>query len=255
MHKEYNSKEIIKENHEHLLLRKDLNFETFVIGTNNECAYKAAFEVSKNPGNKYNLFIIYGESGVGKTHLLQSIGNYIYKNTDGKCKICYVTAEKFTNEFVEATSLKKINEFRNKYRDLDVLLLDDIHFLQNKDAAQEELFYTYNALYEKHAQIVVACDCSINKLNNFNLRLLSRLKAGLDIEVKLPEYETRLNILRKKLELQGREQDEEVIEYLAQEDGISVRQLIANLSKVLSYAELLNVKSDLKIAKKVLEDV
>jgi len=252
---EYNSKEIIKENHEHSLLRKDLNFETFVIGTNNECAYKAAFEVSKNPGNKYNLFIIYGESGVGKTHLLQSIGNYIYKNTDGKCKICYVTAEKFTNEFVEAISLKKINEFRNKYRDLDVLLLDDIHFLQNKDAAQEELFYTYNALYEKHAQLVFACDCSIKNLQDFNLRLLRRLKAGLDIEVKLPEYETRLNILRKNLELQEKELDEDAIEFLAQKNGINVRQLIANLSHVLVYAELVDVKPELKIAKKVLEKI
>ena len=134
----------------HPLLQEEYTFDTFIPGDNSNFAYNASIAVSKNPGKQYNPILLYGGSGLGKTHLMQAIGNYIYYNNDEKLKICYVSAESFTNEFILSTKEGNTNSFKNKYRNLDVLLLDDIHFLQNKDATQEELFYTFNALHEKH---------------------------------------------------------------------------------------------------------
>ena len=195
----------------HPLLQEEYTFETFIPGDNSNFAYNAALAVSKNPGKQYNPILFYGGSGLGKTHLMQSIGNYIFNNSQENLKICYVSAESFTNEFILSTKENKTTAFKNKYRNLDVLLLDDIHFLQNKDATQEELFYTFNALHEKHAQMVFTCDRPIKEIKNMAARLVSRLSNGLCIDLQPPNYETRVAILQKKMELLGKSINQEII--------------------------------------------
>ena len=169
---EDNYKEIKKpsksESIHHPQLRDDYTFENFVPGTNSEYAFQASFAAAKNPGKVYNPILLYGGVGLGKTHLMQSIGNYIYSQKGEKCKICYIGAESFTNEFTSAignrtSDRKSVDKFQNKYRNLDVLLLDDIHFLQDKEATQEELFHTFNALYDRNCQIVFTCDRPITE--------------------------------------------------------------------------------------------
>ena len=186
----------------HPTLKEELTFENFVNGDNSEFAYKAALAVAKEPGKKFNPILLYGGSGLGKTHLMNSIGNYIYNNGGEKLKICYVSAENFGNDFTSSLTSKKTNEFKNKYRNLDVLLLDDIHFFQGKEGMQNELFYTFEALSQKNAQMVFTCDRPIKETKNMADRLVSRLSNGLCIDLQPPNYETRFAILKKKLQLQ-----------------------------------------------------
>ena len=184
-------------NKKHDLLQEEYTFDTFIPGDNSLFAYNASIAVAKKPGKEYNPILLYGGSGLGKTHLMQAIGNYIYNNGGEKLKICYVSAETFTNEFIFSTKEGKTNAFKNKYRNLDVLLLDDIHFLQGKESTQEELFYTFNALHEKKAQMVFTCDRPIKEIKNMAARLVSRLSNGLCIDLQPPSYETRVAILQK----------------------------------------------------------
>ena len=172
----------------HPLLQEEYTFDTFIPGDNSNFAYNASIAVAKKPGKQYNPILLYGGSGLGKTHLMQAIGNYIYNNGGEKLKICYVSAETFTNEFTVSIKEGKTNAFKNKYRNLDVLLLDDIHFLQNKEQTQEELFYTFNALHEKKAQMVFTCDRPIKEIKNMAQRLVSRLANGLCIDLQPPSY-------------------------------------------------------------------
>ena len=239
----------------HHLLQEEFTFETFIPGDNSNFAYNAALAVSKNPGRQYNPILLYGGSGLGKTHLMQSIGNYIYNNGGEKQKICYVSAENFTNEFTNSLSSKKVNEFKNKYRNLDVLLLDDIHFLQNKDATQEELFYTFNALHEKHAQMVFTCDRPIKEIKNMAARLVSRLSNGLCIDLQPPNYETRIAILQKKTEIMGKTLDSEIIDYIAKNVETNVRELEAALYKVFGYADLVGKNPSIENVKNLLKDI
>ena len=148
----------------HPQLREDYTFDNFVPGENSMYAFNASLAAAKNPGKAYNPILIYGGVGLGKTHLMQSIGNYIYAEKGDTCKICYISAETFTNEFITAVRTQTTEKFKNKYRKLDVLLLDDIHFLKDKDSTQEELFYTFNALYDRNCQMVFTCDRPINEL-------------------------------------------------------------------------------------------
>lgn len=239
----------------HPVLQEEYTFDTFIPGDNSNFAYNAALAVSKNPGKQYNPILLYGGSGLGKTHLMQAIGNYIYNNNGEKLKICYVSAESFTNEFILSTKEGKTTAFKNKYRNLDVLLLDDIHFLQNKDATQEELFYTFNALHEKHAQMVFTCDRPIKEIKNMASRLVSRLSNGLCIDLQPPNYETRVAILQKKIELMGKSLQPEIIEYIAKSVETNVRELEAALNKVFGYAELVGKNPNLDIVKNLLKDI
>ncbi len=239
----------------HPLLQEEFTFDTFVPGENSDYAYKAALAVSKNPGKQFNPILFYGGSGLGKTHLMQAIGNYIYNNGGEKLKICYVSAESFTNEFTASLSSKKANEFKNKYRNLDVLLLDDIHFLQNKMGIQEELFYTFNALHEKHAQMVFTCDRPIKEIKNMTERLVSRLSNGLIIDITIPNFETRYAILQKKIEQKGKFLDKEIIEYIAKNVETNVRELEAALNTVFGYAELTGQNPTLETVKNQLKDI
>ena len=239
----------------HPLLQEEYTFDTFIPGDNSNFAYNASIAVSKNPGKKYNPILLYGGSGLGKTHLMQAIGNSIYNDGGEKLKICYVSAESFTNEFTLSIKEGKTNAFKNKYRNLDVLLLDDIHFLQGKEQTQEELFYTFNALHEKHAQMVFTCDRPIKEIKNMATRLVSRLSNGLCIDLQPPSYETRVAILQKKIDLMGKTLSQDIIEYIAKNIETNVRDLEAALNKVFGYADLVEKTPDLEITKHLLKDV
>ena len=239
----------------HQLLQEEYTFDTFIPGDNSNFAYNASVAVAKEPGKQYNPILLYGGSGLGKTHLMQAIGNYIYNNGGEKLKICYVSAESFTNEFTISIKEGKTNAFKNKYRNLDILLLDDIHFLQGKESTQEELFYTFNALHEKKAQMVFTCDRPIKEIKNMAARLVSRLANGLCIDLQPPSYETRVAILQKKVDLTGKTLSQDIIEYIAKNIETNVRDLEAALHKVFGYAELVGKTPDLEITKHLLKDV
>ena len=239
----------------HQLLQEEYTFDTFIPGDNSNFAYNASIAVAKNPGKQYNPILLYGGSGLGKTHLMQAIGNYIYNNGGEKLKICYVSAETFTNEFTVSIKEGKTNAFKNKYRNLDVLLLDDIHFLQNKEQTQEELFYTFNALHEKKAQMVFTCDRPIKEIKNMAARLVSRLANGLCIDLQPPSYETCVAILQKKIDLMDKTLSQDIVEYIAKNIETNVRDLEAALNKVFGYADLVEKKPDLEITKHLLKDV
>lgn len=247
-------KPIVKKK-KHPLLNEEFNFDSFIPGENSDYAYKAAIAVAQKPGKKYNPILFYGGSGLGKTHLMEAIGNYIYQNNSENLKICYISAENFTNEFISSLGSKNPNEFKNKYRNLDVLLLDDIHFLSGKVSTQEELFYTFNALSEKNAQMVFTCDRPIKEIQKMADRLVSRLSNGLSIDLQPPSYETRIAILQKKLQLSEKELSPEIIEFIAKNVETNVRELEAALNKVLGYVELFGGNPDLDTVKNQLKDL
>ncbi|MCK5673677.1 MAG: chromosomal replication initiator protein DnaA, partial [Spirochaetales bacterium] len=183
----------------HPNLSKDYSFDNFVVGDNSSFAANACMAIAKNPGKAYNPCLIYGGVGLGKTHLIQSIGKYSYANIED-IRIVYVTAEQFTNEFIQAIKDRKQHDFKNKYRKVDILLIDDIHFLQSKDATQEELFHTFNALYDSNKQMVFTCDRPVSEIKNLTDRLRSRFERGLNVDLIPPSFETRIAILKKKIE-------------------------------------------------------
>lgn len=240
---------------QHPQLSEDFTFDSFVPGDNSNYAYNAALAVAKNPGKKYNPVLFYGGSGLGKTHLMQAIGNYIHQNNEEDLKIGYLSAEDFTNDFTSSLSSKKPNEFKNKYRNLDVLLLDDIHFLQNKTGIQEELFHTFDALSQKKAQMVFTCDRPIREIKNMADRLVSRLSKGLSIDLTVPDYETRVAILQKKTELYNKHLDSEIIDFIAKNIETNVRDLEAALNKVIGLEELMGQKITLDNVKSHLKDL
>ena len=239
----------------HPLLQEDYCFETFIPGDNSSFAYNAAFAVAKDPGKTYNPLLLYGGSGLGKTHLMQAIGNYIYNNGGEKLKISYVSAETFGNDFTSSLTSKKTDEFKKKYRNLDILLLDDIHFLQGKEGMQSELFYTFEALSQRNAQMVFTCDRPIKEIKNMADRLVSRLANGISIDLQPPNYETRVAIIQKKLELRGKVFDQEIIDYIAKNVEKNVRELEAALNKIIGYSELIGSRPTLEVVKSQLRDL
>ena len=241
-----------KSSDNHPKLRNDYTFENFVLGENNSFAYNAAMAVAKNPGHAYNPVLIYGGVGLGKTHLMQSIGNLAWN--ENKCKVIYVTAEEFTNEFIQAINDKTTTKFKNKYRSADVLLIDDIHFLQNKDGTQEELFHTFNALYDSYKQMVFTCDRPIYELKNLSERLRTRFERGLNVDLQPPKYETRRAIIESKLKKMNREIDSDVIDFIAQNVASNVRELEAALTKILAYTDLIGKTVNVDIAQSQLRD-
>lgn len=228
-------------------------FESFVAGDNSSFAYSACLAIAKNPGSAYNPCLLYGGVGLGKTHLIQSIGNYIKKNT--KLKVTYVTAENFTNEYIQSLNDKNPQQFKNKYRKVNVLLIDDIHFLQKKEGIQNELFNTFNDLYDTGRQIVFTCDRPVEELKDISDRLRSRFERGLNIDLLPPNYETRVAILRKKCQEKGVEFSDEVIEYIAANISSNVRALESCLTKLIAYSELLHKDISLETAKEQLKHI
>ena len=242
-----------KEKSPHPQLRRDYNFDSYVIGDNNSFASNAAIAIAKNPGTAYNPFLIYGGVGLGKTHLMQSIGNYIYADSD--TKVIYVTAENFTNEFIQSIRDKTTQSFKNKYRYIDVLLIDDIHFLQKKIETQEELFHTFNALYDGNKQMVFTCDRPVSELKNLSDRLRSRFERGLNVDLQPPSFETRFAILKKKADSRNIHIPNEVIELISKNVTTNVRDLEAALTKLVAYAELVGKDITVEIAQQQLKDV
>ena len=238
----------------HPQLKEEFTFETFVPGDNSDFAYKASLAAAENPGGKFNPLLIYGGVGLGKTHLMQSIGNYIYKKRSGAVKICYVSAENFTNEFTASIRDGTPDKFKSKYRKLDVLLVDDIHFLLGKDATQEELFYTFEALHQNKSQMVFTCDRPITELKGIEDRLRTRFSSGMSIDLQPPNYETRRAILQKELSLLGKTIPSDVVDYIAKNVQTNVRDLKGCLIKMLNYAELLQKPLTIEIAQKELRD-
>jgi chromosomal replication initiator protein len=238
----------------HVQLNADYTLENYVVGKNNEFAYSCAVSISKDPGNTYNPFFLYGGVGLGKTHLIQALGNAIHKNNE-KAVITYLPAESFVNDFLSSLQNKTQAAFKNKYRNVDVLLIDDIHDLQNKKDTQEELFNTFNALYEAKKQIVFTSDRPPQELKAFAERLLSRLTRGIIADLQMPTWETRLVILRTKMESKGMRLSDDVLELVAKNVSTNIRDLEAALNKIWAYGELLNREITLEVAQEQLKSV
>lgn len=222
----------------HPALNEKFNFENFVVGPSNDYAYNAAVAISSSPGNQYNPFFIYGGVGLGKTHLLHAIGNAVYNRFSNK-KIIVITAENFTNEFISSLHSQKINAFKNKYRNADVLLIDDIHFFQDKQGVQEELFNTFNALYDSRKQMVFTCDRPPSELKNLTPRMQSRFQMGLIIDLKMPDYETKLAILRNKVADLNIDVEDGVLDLICRNINTSIRDLESALVNVAAYSNIL----------------
>jgi chromosomal replication initiator protein len=238
----------------HPQLREEYTFENFVVGHNNSFAANAAIAIAKNPGTGYNPCLIYGGVGLGKTHLIQSIGNSVYQDF-GSLKIVYVTMENFTNDFIQSIREKKTQQFKNRYRYADVLLIDDIHFLQKKPETQEELFHTFNALYDSNKQMVFTCDRPVSEIRDLTDRLRSRFERGLNVDLQPPNFETRYAILKKKIEHSGLVIPDEVTDLICNNVTTNVRDLEAALTKLIAYAELVNKSITVDIARQQLKDM
>ena len=235
-------------------LNPKYTFATYVIGPSNEIAHAACQAVATNPGTSYNPLFIYGGVGLGKTHLLQAVGNAVIEK-DSRKQILYVSSERFVNEFVEAIREQKTQQFRKHYRDVDVLIIDDVQFLAGKGKTQEELFHTFNALYGQNRQIILSSDRPPTAIPTFQERLSSRLTGGMIVDIKKPDYETRLAILEEKAQTRGIQIDPEALEFIAKNVQNNVRELEGALNRVLGHSEVHNQRATLEYTKKVLADL
>ncbi len=229
-------------------------FDTFVVGGNNEFARAAALAVAENPGEIYNPLFIYGGVGLGKTHLMHSIAHFVLgQNPD--TKVLYVTSEKFTNELIDAIQKNTTNQFRDKYRSIDILLIDDIQFIIGKERTQEEFFHTFNTLHESKKQIIISSDRPPKEMLTLEDRLRSRFEHGLLADIQSPDYETRMAILRKKEELDGLKIDEEVLRYIANNIKSNIRELEGALTKIVAFSRLKKRELNLLLAEEALQDI
>lgn len=238
-------------------LNPKYTFDTFVVGSNNKFAQAAALAVAESPGDTYNPLFIYGGAGLGKTHLMHSIAHFIIDH-DENSKVLYVTSEEFTNELIETIrngNNSAMTKFREKYRNIDVLLVDDIQFIIGKESTQEEFFHTFNSLHGAKKQIVISSDKPPKDMEILEDRLRSRFEWGLIVDISSPDYETRMAILRKKEELDGYKIDDEVIEYIAKNVKSNIRELEGSLNKIMAYANLEQKEINLDLAEKVLKDI
>jgi chromosomal replication initiator protein len=235
-------------------LNPKYTFETFVIGASNRFAHAAAIAVAENPGKSYNPLTIYGESGLGKTHLLHALGHYV-RNYFDRVRIRYVSTEELTNDFINAISQNRGADFRRRYRDVDVLLIDDIQFLEGKEQTQEEFFHTFNTLHNAQKQIVMTSDRPPKLLENLEPRLRSRFGWGLITDVQPPDLETRIAILRKKAGQERLVAGPEVLEFIASRIQTNIRELEGALIRVTAFASLNRQQVDLSLAEIVLRDL
>jgi len=229
-------------------------FETFVIGASNRFAHAAAVAVAEAPAKAYNPLFIYGESGLGKTHLLHAIGAYA-KELYGSIRVRYVSSEEFTNDFINSIRDDKASVFQRRYRDLDILLVDDIQFLENKERTQEEFFHTFNTLYNSNKQIVISSDRPPKQLTTLEDRLRSRFEWGLITDIQPPELETRIAILRKKAAQDKLNASDEVLEFIASKISSNIRELEGALIRITAFASLNRQPVDMGLAEIVLKDL
>ena len=229
-------------------------FETFVVGNNNNFSYAASLAVAQSPGKSYNPLFLYGGVGLGKTHLLHAIGQYVYSHRKG-ARVAYVSSEKFTNEYIDGIQNNQLAKFRKKYRQTDVLLIDDIQFLAGKERIQEEFFHTFNALHESHKQIVLTCDRPASEIQNLEQRLVSRFEWGLVTDLQPPDVEMRLAILNKKAQLMGVQLPEDILNFLANRIRTNIRRLEGALIRVASFAALTGKKLTLEVVEGLLREI
>jgi chromosomal replication initiator protein len=229
-------------------------FDTFVVGNNNNFSYAAALAVAQAPGKSYNPLFLYGGVGLGKTHLLHAIGQHVVANRKG-ARVAYVSSERFTNDYIDGIQNNQLARFRKKYRQTDVLLIDDIQFLAGKERIQEEFFHTFNALHESHKQIVLTCDRPASEIQNLEQRLVSRFEWGLTTDLQPPDVEMRLAILKKKAQIMGVELTEEVMNFLANRIRTNIRRLEGALIRVASYAALTGKKLSLEMVEGLLREI
>lgn len=247
---------------EEYYLNPKFNFDNFIVGPNNEYAHAVSLAVADNPSTAYNPLFIYGGSGLGKTHLMHAIGQHIMR-TNPSLKVLYVSSEMFTSELVQAlqdpvNKNSKLNAFKAKYRNVDVLLIDDIQFIEGKESTQMEFFHTFNTLYGLNRQIVISSDRHPNKLRDLDERLTSRFKSNIMADIQPPDFETRVAILRKKAEEEGLVIDEntlEVIDLIAEKIKFNIRELDSALLRVISFSKFKNQPLTAKFAKEYLTDI
>lgn len=235
-------------------LNPKYTFNTFVVGNNNKFAQAAAMGVTENPGSKYNPYFIYGGVGLGKTHLMHAIGNEILRNNIN-AKVLYVTSENFTNQLINALKDQSMEKFKDKYRSIDVLLIDDIQFIANKKSTQEEFFHTFNTLYESGKQIVLSSDKPPKDIELLEDRLKSRFEWGLIADISNPDYETRLAILRKKTQIDNIIIDDEILSTIATRVDTNIRELEGTLNKLIAKASLTNSPITMAMAQKAIDDI
>lgn len=247
----------LNENIEKANLNPRYTFDTFVVGNNNKMAHAASVAVAESPGEAYNPLFIYGGVGLGKTHLMHSIAHFVLQKNPS-AKVLYVTSEYFTNELIDSIrngNNSTMSKFREKYRNIDVLLIDDIQFIIGKESTQEEFFHTFNSLHGAKKQIVISSDKPPKDMEILEDRLRSRFEWGLIVDISSPDYETRMAILRKKEELDGYKIDDAVIEYIAKNVKSNIRELEGSLNKIMAYANLEQKEINLDLAEKVLKDI
>ena len=229
-------------------------FDTFVVGNNNNFAYAAALAVAQSPGKSYNPLFLYGGVGLGKTHLLHAIGHHVSAHRKG-ARVAYLTSERFTNEYIDGIQNNQLARFRKKYRQTEVLLIDDIQFLAGKERIQEEFFHTFNTLHEARRQIVLSCDRPASEIQNLEQRLVSRFEWGLVTDLQPPDVEMRLAILKKKAQIMGVELPEEIVNFLANRIRNNIRRLEGALIRVASYATLTGKKLSLEVVEGLLREI
>jgi len=237
-----------------LRLNPRFSFDSFVIGSSNRMAHAASLAVANAPGKSYNPLFIYGGVGLGKTHMMQAIAQHVLSAKQGR-KVKYTSSEKFTNELIFSIRNRATEKFRHKYRELDILLIDDIQFLAGKEAAQEEFFHTFNVLYDYHKQIVVSSDKPPKEIPKLEERLVSRFNWGLVVDIKPPDFETRVAILEKKLEKDPIKIDRDVIHFIAQNVSTNIRELEGALVRIIAYSLIEDKPIDLGLAKEILKDM
>ena len=235
-------------------LNSSYTFDTFIVGNNNSFANAAALGVVESPGKSYNPLFIYGGVGLGKTHLMHAIGNEILKNNKN-AKVLYVTSEKFTNEFINAIKDKKNEQFRNKYRNIDVLLIDDIQFIAGKESVQEEFFHTFNSLHESGSQIILSSDRPPKDMPLLEARLKSRFEWGLLVDISAPDFETRVAILRKKAETKNIIIDNDILYDIATKIDSNIRELEGVFNKIIAHASLTPGPITIEMTEKAINDV
>lgn len=229
-------------------------FDNFIVGPFNELAHAAAFAVAKNPGQVYNPFFIYGGVGLGKTHLLQAVGNEIIKNSPKK-RILYIPSEKFISGVIAAIKNHQIEELKSKHQTIDVLIIDDIQFLAGKEKTQEEFFYTFNSLYEKNKQIILSSDRPPKAIPALTERLRSRFEGGMIVDISFPDFETRMAILKSKSQEKKVNFSDEILTYIATNIQRNIRELEGGLNILIAYRKLNNQSPDIQIAKSLLKNL
>ncbi|MEH6988309.1 MULTISPECIES: chromosomal replication initiator protein DnaA [Bacillales] len=236
------------------MLNPKYTFDTFVIGSGNRFAHAASLAVAEAPAKAYNPLFIYGGVGLGKTHLMHAIGHYVLDHNPS-AKVVYLSSEKFTNEFINSIRDNKAGDFRDKYRNVDVLLIDDIQFLAGKEQTQEEFFHTFNTLHEESKQIIISSDRPPKEIPTLEDRLRSRFEWGLITDITPPDLETRIAILRKKAKAEGLDIPNEVMLYIANQIDSNIRELEGALIRVVAYSSLINKDINADLAAEALKDI